>query len=123
GRWVLALARGVPEAVPSVVLPPSPPPTRPLSRDARTVQRPTRDLVSGRLGSERVPFGGSCEGRAAAGKAGALDLDPRPMSRVGIGTRVWAPVGRAQAVPRPAKPARQGLTPPAAVIRHALARR
>src|SRR5216684_1598824 len=34
----------------------------------------TRDLVSGRHGGELVPSGGSCERRAAAGKAGAAKL-------------------------------------------------
>src|SRR2546427_8703936 len=35
----------------------------------------TRDLVSGRNGSERVAFGGSCAGRAAAGEAGAANVE------------------------------------------------
>ena len=35
----------------------------------------TRDPVSGRNGSERVAFGGSCSGRAAAGEAGAANVE------------------------------------------------
>src|SRR5439155_8601793 len=45
-----------------------------LRGSAPPMQRPTRDLVSGRHGGERVPSGGSCERRAAAGKAGAAKL-------------------------------------------------
>src|SRR5437667_1072816 len=46
------------------------------SRAARAKRPdPTRDLVSGRNGSERVAFGGSCAGRAAAGEAGAANVE------------------------------------------------
>src|SRR5207302_5298885 len=45
-----------------------------IGRAAR--REATRDLVSGRNGSERVAFGGSCAGRAAAGEAGAATLRP-----------------------------------------------
>ena len=41
------------------------------SESRRPSEDPTRDLVSGRDGSEGVAFGGSCARRAAAGKAGA----------------------------------------------------
>src|SRR5882724_4227042 len=48
-----------------------------------------------------------------------LNADPRPLSRVGTGGERVASVDRAQAVPRPAKPARQTLMPWAATMRRA----
>src|SRR6266566_642659 len=60
-----------------------------LLGSAPPMQRPTRDLVSGRHGGELVPSG-ECERRAAAGKAGAAKLKTLGRLRAPRGGRVVA---------------------------------
>src|SRR5439155_9629378 len=65
-----------------------------------TAGKATRNLVSGRVRTARVPAGGQCGGRAAAGKAGAADFPERvracELGRAGLpyGARISAYVWR-----------------------------
>src|SRR5213596_1542091 len=104
-----------------------------LLGSAPPMQRPTRDLVSGRHGGERVPSGGSCERRAAdtsspatrsrSGKSaapalpaaarrrpcppgGTLAVRPRPETESRVALLARGALGGGHGQPLPLEPAR-----------------